>query len=136
MTVTRVMTARVRSEHTPPEVLRANLPLVTVLLRYDPADPWALKMLIGAQAWEFARELLADALADEGLVGEGDVRILAWADTVKVILSSPSGTARLFFGRGDLEHALDDTEALVPLGAEGARFDFDREIGLLGRDAA
>ncbi|MFF0145980.1 SsgA family sporulation/cell division regulator [Amycolatopsis sulphurea] len=112
---------------------------VPVRLRYRAADPWAVALDFRGGAvwvsWLLARDLLVEALT-LGAAGEGDVRIVAEGDTVELSLCSPDGSAVLVFGRGDLEHAVDDTEAVVPAGTEGSHFDWDREVRYLGRDAA
>ncbi|RJQ84766.1 SsgA family sporulation/cell division regulator [Amycolatopsis panacis] len=136
--VTRMMTARLRSgawEREPGLVAAA----VPVRMRYRASDPWALALDFRSGAvwvsWLLARDLLVEALT-LGAAGEGDVRIAAEGDTVELSLSSPDGSAVLVFGRGEVEHAVDDTEAVVPAGMEGSHVDWDREVRYLGRDAA
>ncbi|MEV4599465.1 SsgA family sporulation/cell division regulator [Amycolatopsis sp. NPDC049253] len=135
MTLNVFMTARLLD----PANRCAVGPELRVCFRYDPADPYAVQLNVtdtGGRriSWLFSRDLLADGLA--GDAGHGDVRIISFADTVEIVLSSPDGMARLEFSRAELQRGLDETETLVPTGAEAAAFDWDHEIALLGRDAA
>ncbi|SFK52614.1 Streptomyces sporulation and cell division protein, SsgA [Amycolatopsis sacchari] len=118
---------------------------VPVKFRYSVADPFAvvLDFATGAEQWvrwTFARDLLAEGLADYGDgVGEGDVFLgpdatLPWR--VWLTVSSPSGVAAFAFRRSDLTAALGQTEALVPPGTESEFIDWNREFAVLGGEAA
>jgi hypothetical protein len=93
---------------------------VEVTLVYDPADPWAVTLLVAGHAWLFARDVLAAGLYEPA--GEGDVQISP--DTggvfgrIVLTLSSPTGTAALALPRGTAEKLLEAAEALVPPGRE------------------
>jgi hypothetical protein len=109
---------------------------VAAVLVYDPADPWAITLVVDGVTWLFARELLATGLYEPA--GHGDVQVRP--DTggvfghVVVALSGPSGTADLALPRGTVESLLDATEALVPPGHE--RIDWETEmVRLTGDDA-
>lgn len=106
---------------------------------YDPADPYAVTVRLLDNrtrrwvSWIFARDLIADALMF-GPAGDGDVRLIpegeAW---VWLEIAGSTERARIRFGRGALERALDEAEALVPLGTETTRIDW---TALTGGDAA
>ncbi|QRP47415.1 SsgA family sporulation/cell division regulator [Amycolatopsis sp. FDAARGOS 1241] len=130
------MTARLLGSTKKPRYAGQEL---RVWLCYDPADPYAVQLNFVAGGgkrigWLFSRDLLAAGLT--GRAGDGDVRITGLDDTVEIALSSPDGVARLEFSRADLERGIDESETLVPIGTESAAFDWDHEIGLLGRGAA
>lgn len=101
-------------------------------LRYDPADPYAVKATFRAGdasvSWMLGRELLHRGLVDA--TGDGDVRV--WPDldvddepAVMVRLSSPDGQAVLCLEADALQAFLARTFSLVPLGQEGQHLDID-----------
>ncbi|PXY17087.1 hypothetical protein BAY59_36545 [Prauserella coralliicola] len=106
--------------------------------RYDITDPYALTLDVDsgpgtlAVRWTFARDLLADGLLRGE--GEGDVYVAPDSESdarVWIVLTSPSGAARLAFSRSVLERVLDLSDQLVPLGSESERIDWGRELALL-----
>lgn len=107
--------------------------LVPVTFAYATSDPWAVSMLLHTPTvvvpWTFARDLIADGLNQP--TGEGDVTVTPTTGGIQVDLSSPSGSARLQFGRSPLEKLLEQTELLVPLGAESAHIDWDYALATL-----
>jgi len=109
-------------------------------LRYDAADPWAVRVAFhiggegdGVVEWLLARELLTDGVA--GPVGEGDVRV--WPSVhhggrvVELAMASPSGSALFEIDREELVDFLQQTYLSVPSGAEGSVVDLDAELALL-----
>src|SRR5207244_1080080 len=97
---------------------------VTVELRYDTRDPYAVVAAFrtgraGWVEWVFARDLLADGLI--AAAGEGDVRIRPAADDPEVViteLSSPSGHAVFEASSQELADFLDRTYDVVVPGNE------------------
>jgi hypothetical protein len=116
----------------------AGVPL-SVTLRYDPVDPYAVHATFrapdGAVEWVFARELLADGL--ERPVGDGDVRVWpAWragSDVVCIALVSPDGHALLEAPAWALEDFVSRMHAVVPAGGEGRHLDLDAAVAALLR---
>jgi len=105
--------------------------IVPMTLIYDQHDPFAFTISVRERRWVFARELLAGGLIEP--TGDGDVHIspqIGDPTTVLLFLSAPSGEAVLRIPRDPLERAVDEAEALVPLGAEA--IDWDWEMWLLG----
>lgn len=106
---------------------------MTMSLRYEPSDPYALRVaftVVGSDDtvdWIIGRDLLADGL--KGPAGEGDIRV--WpADEddlgdVYILLSPPAGTALLKAPAQEIKTFLQETEAVVPRGAEPRHFDLD-----------
>ncbi|WP_435582087.1 SsgA family sporulation/cell division regulator [Amycolatopsis thermoflava] len=121
---------------------------VKVKFRYRTDDPFAvvLDFAVGAEQWvrwHIARDLLAEGLAlpprTPTSVGEGDVAVAGDLDVpwrVWISLSSPTGVADFAFKRASLVDALAKTEALVPIGTESDRIDWNREFAALGGEAA
>jgi hypothetical protein len=114
---------------------------VPVVLRYDITDPYAVVLDITTEAgpviWQVSRDLLAEGLHYG--VGDGDVYVAPDsedANRVWVVLSAPTGTAYLAFARNELAAVLEQTNTLVPPGTESDRIDWDRELTLLGGEAA
>lgn len=114
---------------------------VEVVFTYRAANPYAVELAFRTRptqwvTWRFARDLLAAGMAATS--GDGDVRITPDNDNdarVWICVTSPAGRADFAFARAALEHALDDTEALVPEGTEAELIDWDREIAELGEVA-
>ncbi|SOD89505.1 SsgA family sporulation/cell division regulator [Streptomyces sp. Ag109_G2-15] len=106
---------------------------MTMSLRYEPSDPYALRAAFTVAGsdetvdWIIGRDLLADGL--KGPAGEGDIRV--WpADEhdlgdVYILLSPPAGTALLKAPAQEIKAFLQETEAVVPRGAELRHFDLD-----------
>jgi hypothetical protein len=115
---------------------------VRVKFRYRADDPYAVVLDFATGVddwvrWTLARDLLAQGL--HAGAGEGDVLIGPDGEApgrVWITVSSPTGTARFAFRRADLAAALAKTQALVPPGSESVRIDWDRELALLGGEAA
>ncbi|MFI9387042.1 SsgA family sporulation/cell division regulator [Kutzneria sp. NPDC052558] len=110
---------------------------IEVELRYDTRDPWAVTMAFHAGPsrwveWCFARDLLADGLIAE--TGSGDVRIrpdAEDAESVELVISSPSGRARFEAPARELACFLDRTHDMVPPGAEGRWVSVDDALATL-----
>lgn len=112
---------------------------VAACMRYDAADPWAVRLALytggetGVVEWLLGRQLLADGLAE--VVGEGDVRVWPSARgqvrVVSLAMASPSGAALFELERDDLLDFLQQTYRAVPTGSEGGRVDLDAELTLL-----
>lgn len=108
-------------------------------LRYDPADPFAVELILrpGRESitWIFARSLLADGT--QSRAGTGDVRIRPNRShgraVVTVSLSSPSGRADLELPRSVVARFLSEIEAQVPTGRESDSVDWDAELRTLWR---
>ena len=116
-----------------------SLPVIANL-RYETADPWAVRVAFqtggegdGIVEWMFARQLLTDGVA--AAVGEGDVRVwpaLHGTDrVVNLAMASPSGSALFEIDRNDLIEFLQQTYLAVPTGSEGEVVDLDAELALL-----
>jgi hypothetical protein len=113
-------------------------------LRYESADPWAVRVAFqtgakdeagteGTVEWMFARQLLTDGVAKT--VGEGDVRVWPSASggerVVNLAMASPSGSALFEIDRDALVEFLQQTYLAVPTGSEEEVVDLDAELALL-----
>jgi hypothetical protein len=116
-----------------------SLPVLATL-RYETADPWAVRVGFqtggegdGIVEWMFARQLLTDGVART--VGEGDVRV--WPSTlgrehfINLAMASPSGSALFEIDRDALVEFLQQTYLAVPTGMEGEVVDLDAELAAL-----
>jgi hypothetical protein len=113
---------------------------VTVGLRYDRHDPFAVRLVFPSDvsldgeevAWVFSRELLEDGLRDS--VGLGDVHIRPSGPERTVIeLRAPEGVAVIEFDTTGLLRFLHGTYGVVPGGSEYLELDLDRGLtSLLG----
>ncbi|MEU3735427.1 SsgA family sporulation/cell division regulator [Streptomyces sp. NPDC033538] len=112
----------------------SSLP-VRASLRYDTADPYAVRTVFydGAKEtveWVFARELLTAGLHLPA--GIGDVQV--WPcrsrglDVVCIALTSEEGEALLHAPARVLEAFLKRTDAIVPPGTEHRHLSFDQEL--------
>ncbi|GGQ19062.1 SsgA family sporulation/cell division regulator [Streptomyces roseolilacinus] len=119
-----------------------RMDVVPTVLRYDPADPFAVRMAFPAPAtlegveavWEFSRELLA-AGADAP-AGVGDVRIRPFGhDRTVVEFHAVEGVAVVHVRTGEIRRFLARTERAVPSGCERLFLDLDRDLAQLLRDA-
>ncbi|MFJ1750063.1 SsgA family sporulation/cell division regulator [Streptomyces sp. NPDC088116] len=112
---------------------------VTVTLRYDSADPLAMRVVFppevsldqeGEVIWAFARDLL-----DAGLrlpSGTGDVQVWPCGRAQTVLeFHSPDGVAVVQFDSAPLRRFLDDSYALVPAGEERHDIQVENELGRL-----
>ncbi|MEU5708745.1 SsgA family sporulation/cell division regulator [Streptomyces flaveolus] len=115
----------------------SSLPLC-VRLRYEPADPYVVRaaFFVGCDEpveWILGRDLLADGL--EGSAGHADVRIWSAAgpgdESIYIALGSSAGTALLEVPVQDISSFIQDTQALVPRGAESGLIDWDAELAHL-----
>ncbi|MEV4333858.1 SsgA family sporulation/cell division regulator [Streptomyces sp. NPDC049597] len=105
---------------------------IPVELRYDTADPYAVRMTFhlpgdAPVTWAFGRELLLDGINTPS--GDGDVHIAptraeALSD-VHIRLRVGSDSALFRVGAPPLVAFLDRTDKLVPLGQELALGDFE-----------
>lgn len=115
-------------------IITGSEPLpVPAALRYDPADPYAVTVVIHAGqdepvTWTFARELLADGLeaaGEESAAGLGDVHVWLSADdegeSACIRLSSPFGNALFKTQASEITRFLAESYALVPNGSESDR---------------
>jgi hypothetical protein len=121
-----------------------SLPVIAGL-RYETADPWAVRVAFqtgaknedgtgdGIVEWMFARQLLTDGVAKT--VGEGDIRV--WPSVVdrehfvNLAMASPSGSALFEIDRDALVEFLQQTYLAVPTGAEEEVIDIDAELAML-----
>jgi hypothetical protein len=119
-----------------------SLPVLATL-RYETADPWAVRVGFqtggegdGVVEWMFARQLLTDGVART--VGEGDVRV--WPSTldrehfINLAMASPSGSALFEIDRDALVEFLQQTYLAVPTGMEAEVVDLDAELAALLAD--
>ena len=119
-----------------------SLPVIATL-RYETADPWAVRVGFqtggegdGIVEWMFARQLLTDGVAKT--VGEGDVRV--WPSKVgrehfvNLAMASPSGSALFEIDRDALVEFLQQTYLAVPTGHEAEVVDIDAELAALLSD--
>lgn len=112
---------------------------LSVSLRYDPRDPYAVHATFrapdGSVEWVFARDLLADGL--ERPAGEGDVRVWpAWRagdDVVCIALVSPDGHALLEVAASALRDFVARMRVAVPSGGESDLLDVDAALAELLR---
>ncbi|MFE2688401.1 SsgA family sporulation/cell division regulator [Streptomyces mirabilis] len=106
---------------------------MSMRLRYEPSDPYAVRAtfaVVGSDEtveWIIGRDLLADGL--EGPAGEGDIRV--WpaeepdVSDLYLLLNPPDGTALLKAPAREIKTFLQETEAVVPRGAEPGHIDSD-----------
>jgi hypothetical protein len=108
---------------------------------YDPADPFAVTMVIeslaGPVTWTFARDLILHGQFEP--TGDGDVHIWPCLDTagaavVIVELDVPAGSVLLQFPSRDVQEFVLASVATVPVGAEQHDVDAWIEQLLAGTD--
>ena len=109
------------------------------LFSYDPADPFAVTLVLKAYPcdvrWTFARDLLIDGLSEPA--GSGDVVVYPFLDAetgsaVNVLeLRSPDGEFMAQMSQQALHSFVDVMLDSVPLGAESQLLDLDRLAALL-----
>jgi len=107
-------------------------------LRYDPADPFAVSLVIGDDpdavvVWTFARELLQAGVAAPA--GGGDITIEPAADRsgramIRITLATDCVATMLLARDGAVEFLV-ESYSLVPSGCELDRIDLDAEIAAL-----
>ena len=112
---------------------------VPARLGYDPADPFAVRIVFGDTgegdagiSWLVGRDLLRAGL--DRPAGEGDVRL--WptrgsADVLFMHLRAPSGEALFELSRAAVAAFLRQTEAMVPTGTEESLLALDEELDTL-----
>lgn len=112
-----------------------EVPVVT-WLHYDLADPMAVRLRFrqGSEVWvewQFGRDLLIAGVSMPS--GSGDVYLWPLDDgrTLRLTVSSPTGTADFNLGRAAIEAAIERMLALVPAGAEAQRINWERELAAL-----
>jgi hypothetical protein len=109
---------------------------IPVNLRYDRADPFAVRLVFppaasldGAEAiWTFGRDLLEEGLRAPS--GVGDVRIWPCGpEAVVVEFHTTDGMAMVRFGVRDLRDFLARSYEVVAQGGEDMLLDFDALLG-------
>ncbi|MFE4369509.1 SsgA family sporulation/cell division regulator [Streptomyces sp. NPDC056835] len=119
-----------------------RLETVPATLRYDRADPFAVRMAFPPPAtlegtevtWEFSRELLATGMTEP--VGVGDVRVRPFGYGRTVLeFHAPEGTAMVHLRTSELRRFLERSQDLVPAGREHLYLDLDHDLTELLRDA-
>jgi hypothetical protein len=106
-------------------------------LRYDPSDPHAVCLSVGAPArdavdWVFARALLAEGTCRP--VGLGDVLVSPRQHWVRVTVRSRAGSATLDMAACTVAGFLRHTNRLVPPGTEERYVDLEGVIAQLVAD--
>ncbi|MEV4970952.1 SsgA family sporulation/cell division regulator [Streptomyces scopuliridis] len=119
-----------------------RLETVPATLRYDRADPFAVRMAFPPPAtlegtevtWEFSRELLATGMTEP--VGVGDVRVRPFGYGRTVLeFHAPEGTAMVHLRTSELRRFLERSQDVVPAGHEHLYLDLDHDLTELLRDA-
>lgn len=119
-----------------------RMELVPAILRYDRADPFAVRMAFPPPAtlegvevsWAFARELLAAGIETRAGLGDVQVRPFGYGRTV-LEFHAAEGTAMVHIRALDLRRFLRRTYELVPVGCEHLHLDVDHDLAELLRDA-
>lgn len=91
-------------------------------LRFDPAHPAAVALVVEDEPWVFDRSLLHETARPLNLsggegyrsVGEGDVRIERTLGGVAIAVSSPEGSARIVFPAQHATEFMRAVDDLVP----------------------
>ncbi|WP_327239524.1 SsgA family sporulation/cell division regulator [Streptomyces sp. NBC_01318] len=133
-TVTRTVTAHLS--------IPKNLPVpLSAELHYDMADPYAIRLSLGAPTkrpvdWVFARELVTEGLHRP--TGSGDVLVIprhrGHLHFLRVVLRNLAGTAVVDIAVREVAAFLRPTFAMVPEGAESLHMNIDDTISeLTGR---
>ncbi|MFF4158814.1 SsgA family sporulation/cell division regulator [Streptomyces sp. NPDC001678] len=111
---------------------------VPALLRYESADPFAVRVVFPPTAsldgdeveWAFARELLARGLLRSA--GGGDVRVWPCGPHRTVLeFHALEGVAMVQIDTPELRAFLAHTYAQVPAGAEAGHLDVDSDLAAL-----
>jgi Streptomyces sporulation and cell division protein, SsgA len=116
---------------------------VRATFRYEPsANPYLVTVTFrkadAETVWEFARDLLAEGI--DRHAGIGDVRLWPWrggrwSRFVALSLSSPDGGALFKVPRSAVVRFLRQSAALVPVGGEEGRIDWDAIVRRMGEEA-
>lgn len=109
---------------------------VSAEFRYHRRDPLAVEMRLSiarnpAVSWMFGRDLLIEGLRRR--TGVGDVRIYPVHESVIIELRSAAGKAVLLSYLPDIEGFVQHIVSAVPVGAEIAHDDIERELLELGQ---
>lgn len=135
--------ATVMTHHTvPAQVIAGEARPFLADLRYDTADPLAVRIVFPAEAslvgtettWTFARDLLASGV--ERATGAGAVRL--WprgADVVLLELQAPEGVAIVELATDAVQEFLRNSHELLPVGVETSGVDIDQALADLLRGA-
>lgn len=111
---------------------------VPVVLRYDGADPLALRIVFPPEVslddsevvWTFARELVATGLREPA--GHGDVHVWPCGRAQTVFeFRAPEGVALVQFDSTALRRFLKSSYAVVPEGDESKNLDVEQHVGSL-----
>ncbi|MFD3910580.1 SsgA family sporulation/cell division regulator [Streptomyces sp. NPDC058603] len=111
---------------------------VSVTLRYDGADPLAIRVVFPPEVslngdevvWAFARDLLESGLRLPS--GEGDVQVWPCGRAQIVVeFHSPDGVAVVQFDTAPLRRFLDSSYAMVPAGQERHDIEVETELSKL-----
>ncbi|AZM51797.1 SsgA family sporulation/cell division regulator [Streptomyces sp. WAC 01529] len=111
-------------------------------LHYDPEDPYAVMLDIGATStgerieWTLARDTLADGITTPAGAGRGDVTVWPCDGGIHIRLCSPEGEAHLHAEAGQIEAFLTLSYAMVPLGCELDGIDVGAELDKIFGKAA
>lgn len=128
--------ATVMTHHTvPAQVIADEARPFLADLRYDTADPLAVRIAFPAEAslvgtettWTFARELLAAGI--KHATGSGAVRL--WprgTDVVLLELQAPEGVAIVELAADAIGEFLHDSYELLPAGTETSGLDIDQAL--------
>ncbi|MBT2507922.1 SsgA family sporulation/cell division regulator [Streptomyces sp. ISL-98] len=119
-----------------------RMEIVSAVLRYDSADPFAVRMAFPPTAtlegvevsWAFARELLLTGVDRRAGLGDVQVRPYGYGRTV-LEFHALEGTAMVHIRTADLRRFLKRTHELVPVGGEHLHLDVDHDLAELLRDA-
>ena len=109
---------------------------VSAEFRYQRRDPLAVEMRLSIArnppvSWMFGRDLLIEGLRRPA--GVGDVRIYPVHESVIIELRSAAGKAVLLSYLPDIEGFVQHIVSAVPVGAEIAHDDIERELLELGQ---
>lgn len=108
-----------------------ELPIVSEFI-YDPADPYAITLLLrgtdGDVTWSFARDLLAEGCFEPS--GDGDVHVWPCLGTegeavVIIELNNDEESSLLQFPSREVHRFLQNSFAAVPTGQERRHLDVD-----------
>lgn len=130
-TVTHTVTAHLSIPKFMPVPLSAEL-------HYDMADPYAIRLSLGAPMkrpvdWVFARELVSEGLHRQ--TGSGDVLViplhLGHLHFLRVVLRNLGGTAVVDISVPEVAAFLESTFEMVPEGAEFLHLNIDDTISEL-----
>ncbi|MDX2681447.1 SsgA family sporulation/cell division regulator [Streptomyces soliscabiei] len=133
--VTHEVVVHVVVAHEPPVSLPAEL-------RYDSTDPYAVCLSLGVTSigtvdWVFARSLLSEGLRRPA--GVGDVLVLprhrCHRNSVRIVVRSRQGSAVLDIAASAVTAFLEQSDMVVPPGAEGPHIDLDRLVAELMADS-